>query len=318
MISIIVPIYNVENYLKQCINSILEQTYSDFEIILVDDGSTDKSGLLCDEFSIKDDRIRVIHKTNGGLSDARNVGTEAAKGSYITYIDSDDYVSLDYLESLIKPIQKYGVSISVTGIERFFDGEMPYENRIEQESVFIYSGKEALEMVLYQKGMDTSACALLVDRQIALKYKFPYKKYHEDDYTTYKYYLNSKKVARVSKKQYFYRQRRGSIMHTFGQASEDELDAADNLVNQLSEIDKDLERAAKSKKYSDYCQVLLSSDDIENKNPDVYTRICSYLNSEKWHMLFNKKARFKNRTAALLAIIGIRFLKLVNKLSKMR
>ena len=106
MISVVVPVYNVEKYLDKCVQSILAQTYEDFELILVDDGSLDKCSLLCDEYARKYKKIRVLHKKNGGLSDARNAGTAIASGNYITYIDSDDFISKDYLENLFYMLKK--------------------------------------------------------------------------------------------------------------------------------------------------------------------------------------------------------------------
>lgn len=103
LISVIVPCYNVMEYLPKCVESILSQTYKNLEIILVDDGSTDSSGKICDGYAAKDNRIKVIHKKNGGLSDARNVALDVMKGEYVTFIDSDDYVANDYVEFLYKP-----------------------------------------------------------------------------------------------------------------------------------------------------------------------------------------------------------------------
>lgn len=103
LISVIVPVYNVERYLNQCIDSILAQTYKDFELILVDDGSKDKSGEICDEYVKKDSRIRVFHKKNGGVSSARNYGIDNAQGTYICFVDSDDWVDETYLEDMLKP-----------------------------------------------------------------------------------------------------------------------------------------------------------------------------------------------------------------------
>ena len=106
LISIIVPVYNVEKYVEKCINSIINQTYKNLQIILVDDGSKDNSGKICDEFKLKDNRIEVIHKNNGGLSDARNAGLKLAKGDYIGFVDSDDYIEADMYETLYNLIKK--------------------------------------------------------------------------------------------------------------------------------------------------------------------------------------------------------------------
>ena len=310
MISVIVPVYNVENYLDQCIQSILRQSYSDFELILVDDGSKDSSGMLCDEYKRKDSRIQVIHKKNGGLSDARNAGTQIARGSHVTYIDSDDYVSDDYLQVLYNLINQNNADLAVTGIKCFYDGVIIKEDERTEERR--YTGIEALKNVLYQKNMDTSACALLIPTKIALENPFPVGKYHEDDFTTYKYYLQADLVAVTTRKQYYYRQRKGSIMHSFGQAQLDELDAADNLVRECSRIDSELKKAAESKRFSDYCQVLFCIDRSENDKE--YDRIIKYIKGVRYSIFSNNQCRMKNRIAAALCCIGIKPLIVFGKL----
>lgn len=121
MLSIVVPVYNVERYLEKCITSILNQTYKDFEIILVNDGSTDNSKSICEDFAKKDSRIRVINKVNGGLMSAWTEGTKVALGEYVGYIDSDDYISEDYFSKLMQPIHDHGCDISVCGFTRVSD-----------------------------------------------------------------------------------------------------------------------------------------------------------------------------------------------------
>ena len=113
LISVIVPVYNVEQWLPRCIESLLIQTYPNIEIILSDDGSTDECGVICDEYSKKDNRIKVIHKNNGGLSDARNCAIKQANGEYLTFVDSDDYVTNDYVETLYNLCEKYDAKMSV-------------------------------------------------------------------------------------------------------------------------------------------------------------------------------------------------------------
>lgn len=314
MISVVVPVYRVEAYLDKCVQSILSQSYRDFELILVDDGSPDRCPQMCDIYSQQHRNIRVLHKKNGGLSDARNAGTAIAKGEFVTYIDSDDFVSKDYLSTLIRLQRENDADIAVTGIEVFHEGEEP--NETLEESVFSYTGKEALEKMLYQDTLDTSACAMLLPIELAKKYPFPVGKYHEDEYTTYKYYSSAEKVVVTTKKQYFYLQRKGSIMHVFGQTSMDELDAADNLVNYCRENYSDIVPAAESKKFSDYCQVLLLSSGLKKDCPDVYRRIDSYLKSVRIQILLDKKCRKKNRLAAMLLLFGNAPLKIVNRIKR--
>lgn len=316
MISVIVPVYKVEKYLYKCVQSILLQTYDDYELILVDDGSPDQCPQICDNYAKQYNHVHVIHKKNGGLSDARNAGTKIAKGDFVTYIDSDDFVSEDYLMTLVSLQQKYNADIVVTGIQTFNEGTNPI---IEKGGyVYSYTGKEALEKVLYQDTLDTSACSMLIPTIIAKKNMFPIGKYHEDELTTYKYYSSVKRVIVTTQKQYFYLQRQGSIMHVFGKANMDELDAADNLLLFCKTQYPDLVSAAESKKFSDYCQVLLMSKNLKNENPDIYYRISSYLKSVKFQILKDKKCRKKNRIAAFILLFGLTPLFYVNRILKTR
>lgn len=314
MISVVVPVYKVEQYLDKCVQSILAQTYKDFELILVDDGSPDNCPKMCDDYKNQDSRVRVLHKKNGGLSDARNAGTAVAKGDYITYIDSDDYVSGDYLKTLISLIKDNNADIAVTGIELFSEEKEPSKSNTSK--VYIYSKEEALEKMFYQDTLDTSACAMLLPIEIAKNYPFPVGKYHEDDFTTYKFYSAVNKVVVTTCKQYFYLQRNGSIMHVFGQGSMDELDAADGLVLFCKESYPQLVCAAESKKFSDYCQVLLSNNDIKQDYPQEYARITDYLKTKRLQILLDKRCRRKNRMAAFVLLMGVEMLKFVNDIRK--
>lgn len=310
MISIIVPVYKVEKHIDKCIVSILNQTYSDFELLLVDDGSPDKCPEICDDYAKIDGRIRVIHKKNGGLSDARNTGIKEAKGTFVTYIDSDDYIARDYLETLLGLISEYDADIAVTGIHVMNEGaDIPDVNN---GRFFCYTGMEALENMLYQNNLDTSACAILLPIEIAKNNLFPEGKYHEDDLTTYKYYAEADKVAVTTKPQYFYVQHSESIMHSFGQVNIDELDAADYLVKFFANNYPKLTKGAVSKKFSSYCQVALSVPENIQKELHIYERINKFLTSNSCDVLFDKKTRLKNKVAALAValggIYGLRFL----------
>lgn len=304
MISVVVPVYKVEKYLRRCIDSILNQTFRDFELILVDDGSPDKCPEICDEYQEKSDKVAVIHKKNGGLSDARNEGVNRAKGEYITFIDSDDFVSDHYLETLWKLKSEYKSDMAVTGIQTFFDGEKPYLKNKDYNN-FLFHGIEALQNVLYQKYLDTSACAILIPTSIAQVYPFPVGRYHEDEFTTYKFYEAVSLVAVTTKKQYYYLQRKNSIMHhEFGQECLDELDAADNLVEICKQKHPELVSAAIAKKFSDYCQVLLGNKKLRQEHPECYKRIMDFLNCNKKNLFLDQEARMKNRVAAFVLMVG--------------
>lgn len=312
MISVIVPVYKVEKYLDKCVHSILAQTYQDFEVILVDDGGTDNCPKMCDNYAKNNDKIRVLHKKNGGLSDARNAGLDIARGKYVTFVDSDDFVSDEYLETLITMLEENNADIAVTGIEVFYEGKEPKKK--SSGRVYTYTARDALEKMLYQDTLDTSACAMLLPIGMAKNNPFPVGKYHEDEFTTYKYYSDANRISVTTKKQYFYLQRKGSIMHSFGKSSMDELEAADNLVDFCNQYYPEIITAAESKKFSDYCQVLLSNSKLEIENENAYEKIITYLNRKRRQMLFDRKARTKNRIAALCLFGGDKILYFINRI----
>lgn len=215
-ISVIVPVYNVENYLTECVSSILNQTFLDFECILVDDGSTDASGALCDVLSQKDERIRVIHQKNGGLSAARNTGLDAAKGRYISFVDSDDVVGAHFLEVLYSGIQKERTKISVCRYSRFQDGTT-YGGGSWTEHTTVWDFEKAASE-LSESGMDERAAFVTVmwnklyDRELFRTLRFQEGKLHEDEFLIHHLLLNARKLCICDAVQYFYRQRRSSIM----------------------------------------------------------------------------------------------------------
>ena len=316
-VSIVVPVYKVEKYLHQCVTSIISQTYKKYELILVDDGSPDNCPQICDDYAKKYENIISLHKPNGGLSDARNYGVQRAKGTHITFVDSDDYIAPEYLSELVKLIVYYHADMSVINREKVFEGKKNkkgYKENIKRECL---GGKEALERVLYQKGMDTNAWGILAPLSLVKEIPFPVGKYHEDERTTYKYYLVCKHVAISNRKLYFYLQREESIMHTiFGKASIDELDAADLLVQAIKKECPTLSNAAESKKFSDYCQVLLSNPNLQSIDEKSYQRIIKYIMSVRGKIIFNSNTRIKNKMAAFSLLFGPKGLYFVDKIIK--
>ena len=143
MISVVVPVYNVEKYINDCIDSIINQTYRELEIILVDDGSNDSSGAICDEYAMKDDRIRVIHKKNGGLAEARNKGIDSANGSYLAFIDSDDHINVHMMDILLNNLIKTDSDISVCRFHKYNEG-------LYRKDMLLYSDGRILQPV-YKK-----------------------------------------------------------------------------------------------------------------------------------------------------------------------
>lgn len=208
MISIIVPVYNVEKYIHKCIDSILAQTFVDFELILVNDGSLDKSGVICDKYAEIDDRIRVIHKENGGQSTARNVALDIAKGKYIGFIDGDDYIDSNMFEILYNTNIKYESQISVCGRYNVFDGKIA--KFFISDKPIVMNSKESIRRLLVYNNMDSSPCDKLFEASLFDNIRFPKGYICEDVAVVYKLLENSKTIVHTGKPLYYYLQREGS------------------------------------------------------------------------------------------------------------
>jgi len=230
LVSIVVPIYNVEIFLDKCVNSLINQTYKNIEIILVDDESPDNCGKLCDEFAKKDKRIIVIHKKNGGLSDARNAGLEKSSGEYICFVDSDDFVSEFYVEKLLNGAINNNADICACNFE-YIDLNNKTWIRKEKENK-VYSRKEAIKDI-FTTNQNTEVMAWNKIYKTILftknNIRFPFGKIHEDNFTTYKLYDKANKIALINDKLYYYLQRDNSIMATFNEKRFDILLALDEI-----------------------------------------------------------------------------------------
>ena len=201
LISVIVPVYNVEAYIRECIESLLCQTYRKFELIIVDDGSTDSCGLICDEYKKNDNRVTVIHKKNGGLSDARNTGLDIMNGSYVTFVDSDDVVSNIYLEELYKASVQYNADIVQCGMIRDIKGL----NDTIQNSPQILHNSEILKSYLRFQGPKVMACGKLYKKGLFNELRFPCGIVDEDDFTTYVTMYQANTYVGIGQNLYFYR-----------------------------------------------------------------------------------------------------------------
>lgn len=234
LISIIVPVYNVEQYLSRCINSILEQTYCNFEVILIDDGSTDNSGIICDRYSKKDERISVIHKKNGGLSDARNVGIDLANGAYIGFVDSDDWIAQDMLEMLLHNMIHYEADVSICQF-KFTANEKEKVAAVQNETR-IYDKYQAIDAMFIDKVFASQACNKLYKAHLFDNIRFPIGKIYEDQFTTYKIIWAANKIIYTNKPCYYYFIRNGSIARgDFNVKQFDILDATDAIIDFFKE-----------------------------------------------------------------------------------
>lgn len=251
MVSIIVPVYNVEQYLKKCVLSILEQSFQMFEIILVDDGSTDSSGALCDELAELDDRIQVIHQKNKGLSGARNTGLKRATGEFITYLDSDDSLHKNCLEILYKNAVQYNAAVSVCNYRLVWEQKEEENPSKEKEyQAHVYTGREAAcKIVKENSRFMITAWGKLYRRELIPLLEYPEGKTHEDEFVTYRILYSVEKVVVSEQPLYLYLQRGNSIMNGgYGVKRLDKLIALKDAIAYFQgEYDADLERFARKR-----------------------------------------------------------------------
>ncbi len=213
-VSIIVPIYNVEKYLDKCIASLVNQTYKNCEIILVDDGSTDSSSKICDEWGKKSKKISVYHKLNGGISDARNYGIDKSTGNFIMFVDGDDSITSDCVEYLLKILKDYDADISIGSSSHVYEDNfiIKKSNKIKKEKIYLYNKYLGIKNMLYENTFSTGANMKLYKRNLFLDVRYPVGKIFEDLFTTYKLIYKSNCIVVSNKKIYNYLIRMNSII----------------------------------------------------------------------------------------------------------
>lgn len=211
LISVIVPIYNVEDYLNRCVDSLINQTYSNIEIILVDDGSPDNCPAICDFYAQVDNRIKVIHKANGGLSDARNIGLRVASGDLIAFVDSDDWVSPTYIETMLNVLNDSDADIVECGFIRTA-GETDVSVRNNPSSRRSYSSAEALQLLIKDCELHQIVWNKLYTRSVIADTLFEIGKYNEDEFWTYQIMGRAHKIVKIDDILYYYYQNNASIM----------------------------------------------------------------------------------------------------------
>ena len=302
LVSVVVPIYNVELYLKECVASILSQTYKNIEVILVDDESPDLCGKICDDYAAMDGRIKVVHKKNGGLSDARNAGMKVATGDLITFVDSDDYISKDFVKILFEAMSENNSDIAIANMKR--TSRRDDKNTVIDWKMSSYKNEDALIRMLYGTPFGTSACGKLFKRSLFTDVEFPYGKFSEDLFTIYKTILKSENVTYVGFDGYFYYYRdEGSIVVSgYKEKHLEALDAIDDIA-----------RAVKGKTQFDNAlstQYINVVYDIAARNPQLSEfqnkRIQSVLKSHRMNVLKDGNAPKRLRAFAAISLFGNR------------
>ena len=246
-ISIIIPIYNVEKYLEKCLNTIINQTYKNLEIILIDDGSTDNSSTICDEYCKKDKRIKVIHKNNEGVSSARNKGIELSKGKYIVFIDPDDYVTDDHIEGLYDCIISNNVDLVISNLIDIDEDGIILNN--ERKKSFLMNKDQCLKELLSEDNFYHVCCGNMYRRDLLEKIRFNCEySIAEDLDFLYRYIKHIRSAYFLSENTYYYLKREDSITNSaYGEKWNDELKICNFIINETCKLDNDLHKYAKKK-----------------------------------------------------------------------
>lgn len=310
-VSVIIPVYNVEKYLHRCVESVIKQTYKELEIILVDDGSKDNSGLLCDQLAEKDDRIVALHKENGGLSSARNTGNKVASGEYILYLDSDDYLARDCVKKALTMCKKTGAQIAIMQMMYISEETNDEISTSEKEFLKVLSAEEAIEASLYQRLYSCCAPAKLFHREIINGIEFPVGRVSEDLATCHLFLSKANKVAYTNAIGYYYRQHGNSIMHVFNPKRMDALEWALDIEKFCNAKFPKIREAAICRTFNVAIHLILDLPDKGNLHDKYYSTLWSEIKRTRFKTLLCKKVRFREKAAAILSFGGEKILKKV-------
>ena len=241
-ISIIVPVYNVEPYLRQCLDSILGQTFTNFEVVLVNDGSTDNSGFICQEYARLDSRFKYFEKENGGVSDARNSGLDLAQGDYVTFLDADDFLFEDHLEKLYRATTLSDADIMIGGYSRFDGSDFYfYKDHFKRDSLISFTSTQAIQfldsMLDIQFFNFSTACGKLFKRTLFKELRFPLGRYAENQFIMWKLYLNAESIYAFNGDLYVYRSNNEGLSSVFSVKHLDYIEALEERIKSTKDLE---------------------------------------------------------------------------------
>lgn len=315
-VTVIVPVYNVELLLEKCIDSILNQTYKNIEVILVDDGSTDSSSTICDKYKEKDDRIKVIHKENGGLSDARNVGMQEMTGDYVCFIDSDDYIEKDMLKLLLEDIKKSNSDISSCGKIIEYTDKTEKKNNTDS---FVNTPIEALSRMLTFDNFDNSFCDKMFKVELLKDEKFPVGDYYEDMAVMYRIIQKAHLISHITYEGYHYIIRNNSISNEkFSLKQLDMIKHAKKCRNNIIENYPTIKEQADSFYYLNLINIMLKiKDDKKNsKYKNEFMKFRKEYDKEIARMIRNKYISKEKKI--MIILIYFRLYKIVILIKKIK
>ncbi len=311
LISIIVPVYKVEEYLDKCIESLVNQTYANLEIILVNDGSPDRCSDICEKWKKKDNRIIVLNKENGGQSDARNAGMKIAKGLYFIFADSDDYVSKDYVEYLYKILESTGADIAVGKMENFLEGSSPKIVKSDSNYILTLNSIEAIQDFLYEKHFATNVTAKIYKKELFDGIEFPKGKKYEDLYVLYKIVSKCNIVVYGNNSIYYYMIRHNSTIGTLDPLkNKDFLLAAKEVHAYVLNHCKTIKKAADFKLFQAAIEMFvhLPLKDKNHEQKCYREELWKYVRKYRLQIVTDHNCKLKYRILAFVSFFGQRIL----------
>lgn len=309
LISVILPVYNGLEFLGDAVKSVLAQKFNDFELILVDDGSTDGSSALCDQLALTDPRIKVLHTSNGGLSAARNRGLEIATGAWISFIDADDMLhpaALGYLFELVSISDDIDMAVG-----SFSTSEKFLSRPLQRGKVRVMQPVELVAETLYQRGAVHAAWGKLYRRSLFENRLFTEGLYYEDLDFFYRYCLACRLTAVSDAQLYFYRQQPGSIMHTWKPRRLDVLKITEEIERYMASEYPELRRAAADRRLSANFNIFILAS--ANGQPEVANRCWEIVKQYRRDSLKDKNVRFKNKAGIMLSYLGKNIFKIISR-----
>lgn len=306
LISIIVPVYNVEKYLEKCVNSIINQTYSNLEIILVNDGSTDNSGKLCDNLATKDPRIVVYHKENGGVSSARNLGLDKAKGEFIGFIDSDDYIDPDMYEFLYKELKKNNVDISMCGLYHVYADKK--DSQVDSAEYYVMDSEQAIKMVLDSKITSVTPVNKLYSKWLFEQIRYDISiKSAEDALIMIKLLDKCNLISVTTERKYYYFHRGNSLTTSpFSKTTLDVINVYQQNLELVKEKYPNIIDSAKRRVFWSYFYVLdsLCISSVRKDYDVLFSKLLSELKSNIMFILTSPNFTFKRKILFLSLLVS--------------
>lgn len=309
LVSVIIPVYNVRGYLERCINSILEQTYKKIEVIIVDDGSTDDGGEICDSYQLNDDRVTVVHQKNAGLSAARNRGINICKGEYICFIDSDDFVAIDFIERLVLCLESSCCDIAQCKVRSFVE-QSELTNLVKEKDYNVYNGAEMCHNLLMNKIKESG----VVQNKLYKRYLFEEEHFregriHEDEFLVYKLFYKSRVAVLEAELYYYQSKRKESITHAaYSIKRLDALDAARERITYFTDKNENMLR---DEAILAYCRtldtniLLLKESALHNRN-ELLNELYKELKTSYIKVVFSKYIPLKNKVGVGVRMVDAR------------